>query len=188
MIGFLFSGPSATGKSTVAKSLGQQINAPVLGERTILKQLAQEHGFSRIRNWALTIGVERAIDIALQKTVQIIGQERNCRQLILDGCYDERLVHRLKEEFIDDRFVVIAFDADMEKRELWMAQRLNSTLAEARNEILRIDGFKYYAGMTRILTEADINIKNDRSIEEITMDLKIKLGGLTTHLKVEREG
>lgn len=32
MTGFLFSGPSATGKSTVAKIIGQQMELPVLGE------------------------------------------------------------------------------------------------------------------------------------------------------------
>lgn len=74
MIGFLFSGPSATGKSTVARIIGQELGLPVLGEREILRQISRECGFSRTRDWALTVGIEKVMDMVLDRTIKAIAE------------------------------------------------------------------------------------------------------------------
>lgn len=56
-----------------------------------------------------------------------------------------------------------------------MAQRLNSTLEEARREIQHIDGFKYYAGMAAIIASADIKIINNKPLDEIVLQLKNRI-------------
>lgn len=83
---FLFTGPSAVGKSTIANRLGSALKIPILGEREILHDLATTHGYHRTREWLAEAGMEAILDEALKETFRRIG-ETNTPGVIIDGSY-----------------------------------------------------------------------------------------------------
>jgi len=171
----LLTGPSATGKSTIAEFLGDAFQLPVLGEREILRSLAHPHGFTRTRHWLAEVGVNAVLNAALAETVRKIQEEKNEQGIILDGSYDRRLPQTLREVFSGERVLIISVAAEERIREERMMKRMGTTTEEALSEMQLIDRFKEYAGMAEIIRDADLVVENNRSIDEVMRELQIRL-------------
>lgn len=169
---FLFSGPSCTGKSTLAQDLGKKFQLPVLGEREILHTLASSHGFSRTRYWLAEDGINKVLDEALEETIRRIKTEKNELGVILDGSYDCRLPKTLAENFKGEKIFIISVIAEEKTRKERMTKRMNTNLEEALNEMHFIDRFKYLAGMGEIIKEANLVIKNEQPIGETLREIQ----------------
>lgn len=169
---FLLTGPSCTGKSTLAQDLGKKFQLPVLGEREILRNLAHLHGFARTRYWLGSVGIDKVLDEALEETVRMIGNQRNEGGVILDGSYDCRLPKTLAENFKGEKIFIISVIAEEKTRKERMTKRMNTNLEEALNEMYFIDRFKYLAGMGKIMKEANLVIKNERPIGETLREIQ----------------
>lgn len=169
---FLLTGPSCTGKSTLAQDLGKKFQLPVLGERKILHTLASSHSFSRTRYWLAKDGINKVLDEALEETIRRIKTEKNELGVILDGSYDCRLPKTLAENFKGEKIFIISVIAEEKTREERMTKRINTNLEEALNEMHFIDRFKYLAGMNEIMEKANLVIKNDRPLEETVREIK----------------
>lgn len=174
----LFTGPSATGKTTIAKKVGENLGIPIIGEREILHQIANLHGFSRARHWIKEIGLDQALDETLKTTIQIIKEKRE-ENIILDGSYDKRLPELLKNEIKDKQILVIAVMAMKEKREERITERMKIDHKEAKKEMQLIDNFKKYAGMEEFIKKADFVIENNHeltnSINKLESYLELKI-------------
>lgn len=172
---FLFTGPSATGKSTLAASLGKSLRLPIIGERKILHKLACKHGFTRTRYWLSNFSIDSILDEALTETISVIRTEKSERGVILDGSYDRRLPQALAQEFRNEKILIIVVNTERSTREFRMRERLKGSSEEALREIELIDGFKYAAGMGEIMEGADLVIENDRPIDEAVRELQLYL-------------
>lgn len=168
----LLTGPSATGKSTIAARLGNDFQIPVLGEREILRSLARSYGFARTRYWLAEAGINVVLNEALAETVRVITEKKNERGVILDGSYDRRLPQTLREVFPGEKVLIISVAAEQRVREERMMKRMGTTTEEALGEMQLIDRFKEYAGMAEIIRDADLVVENNRSIDEVMRELR----------------
>lgn len=171
----LLTGPSATGKTTIAGKIGITLGIPVIGEREILRGLAHSRGFTRTRYWLFEVGVDTVLDEALAETVNTIRREKNERGVILDGSYDRRLPQILTQEFKEEEVFIIAINAKEGARQNWMMERMKTTREEVAAEMELIDRFKYYAGMEEIMKAANLVIENDRPLDEVVRELQLRL-------------
>lgn len=171
----LFAGLSATGKSTIARMLGERFDIPVVGEREILHRLAVSHGFQRTRYWLGAVGIQQVLDEALLETVRTVRNQMNTNGIIIDGSYDRRLAHGLQREFPRERVVVIAVTLNDKTREDRMISRMRVSPGEALGDMRLIDGFKIAAGVEEMTREANVTIENGGLPREATEALITKL-------------
>lgn len=173
---FLFTGPSASGKSTVAKGIADRLDLSLIGEREILHSLAAQHGFARSRHWLAAVGFQQVLDESLAATVAQIRQTKNNRGVILDGSYDGRLPLLLKETFPKEQLVIIALTIPQSEREKRIQNRLGTDVKLALLELQFLDQLKYKAGMREIIRQSNITIDNDKPITDAIQELHQELG------------
>ncbi|MBI2032543.1 MAG: AAA family ATPase [Candidatus Levybacteria bacterium] len=170
---FLMTGPSASGKSTIAEQISSNLQVPIIKEREIIHRIAQSYGFSRGRNWLAAAGIQTVLDEVLAQTLAAIeGVEGD--KVILDGSYDARLIQALNTE--GNQTFIIAVTARDEIRRERMAGRIESGPEEALAEMQFIDEFKHRAGMAEIIEKADLTVDNNLTVDETTREIHLYLG------------
>lgn len=167
----LFTGWSASGKSTLAKEVNQNLGYFYIKERDILHDLAIASGFRRTREWLAAKGTQNVFQAATKETVRQISDlgSANC---LIDGSYDRCLPHILRANLSYTRVTIISVIASLEERERRMMGRLGVSLEEARKEKNLIDGFKRDAGIEDLISHADISIDNMRPLVEAVSQLE----------------
>lgn len=167
----LFTGSSATGKSTIARRIADLYQIPIINEREMLKKMARDRGFARTRHWLDAIGTDRFLDEALQQTIQELTLTQGTH-VIIDGSYDRRLPETLRQKFDKEKLLIITVTAPESTREMRNMQRMGSTLEESMKELHLIDAFKEYAGTLDIEKEATFTIQNDDDLDKSIRQLK----------------
>lgn len=168
---FLMTGESATGKSTIARQVSNDLQIPFLGEREIIHSLATRNGFPRGRLWVASIGVEGAFDNLLTETIDRIEQVDGT-SVVIDGAYDSRLADELTNRTHEP--FIICVRAPYALRLKRMQKRLgNSSEEDALAEMRLIDGFKSRAGMHEIAARAHLTIHNDSTFDESVRKTRI---------------
>lgn len=169
---FLMTGPSASGKSTIAEQISSNLQIPIIREREILHRIALSQGFSRTRHWLAAVGVDEALNEALTKTLSSVGEIEQ-EGVILDGSYDARLTQALNKE--GNEVFIIAISTREELRRERIAKRMGVDPDEALAEMRFIDEFKYKSGMAEIVEKADVTIDNNLSLDEAIRQLQLRL-------------
>jgi dephospho-CoA kinase len=175
----LYTGFSASGKSTIAKETNLDLGYSWLDERGILHKRAHALGYPRIRNWLAEVGPEAIIQAARMDTVTIIEEiraQQNPIGIILDGVYDRELPTHLKAAFPDINQLLIAVYIEQNLRARRLGRRIENDSADViKRELELVDGFKKFAGVEDLVAQADIKIENAGSLEESVVALKEKL-------------
>ena len=161
----LFTGLSATGKSTIAKRLANDLGFILFREREILHELAVARGYNRTREWITKEGEGVVLRAATAETIAKMQGITGDDGFVVDGSYDKYLPLVLKTAFPNSRVTVIHITLEDQEREKRISGRLGVSIDIAKKEMGLIDGFKRRAGIGEIIKAADITIKNDRLVE-----------------------
>lgn len=179
----LFTGLSASGKSTVAEKLGKEIGAPVISLRQdVLHPLAIENGYERARYWILATGENPSlIELERARLAQVIdlqSKTSTSRNIIVDDLIDPGTPGFLRQSFNKSRVLMIFIKSNRHLRKRWIIKRTNASNKEAIAEQKWLDGIKIQAGIFQSIREADFRIKNTGRVEDAVAELKLLLGNL----------
>ena len=155
MLVVLLTGESCVGKSTVAKSVGPLLGAPVVEEREVAHRLALAAGFSRGRKWLKLAGFATVRHAIRDYTVAKLVELQEAPIVLVDGAYDYLYLDNIRTAVPRARTLTIHMVGgriDMLNR---MVQRLGGVLPEeARVELQFLHQTKYGSGMTRLIRES----------------------------------
>ncbi|MBI4040092.1 AAA family ATPase [Candidatus Daviesbacteria bacterium] len=173
----LFTGYSASGKSTIAEYINRDFGYELIGERTILHNLAVRNGYNRTREWVIGEDWVTILHLAREATIEMIASQ-STEGVILDGSYDRDLPASLLYSLPNAKLTIIHIDLDQETRDLRMMARMGESLDIAKRERELIDNFKKRAGIEYIISKADIKVANDGPEAESIVSLKNRLNAL----------
>lgn len=174
MIFVLFTGYCATGKSSIARAIGDQFSFPLLEERKIAAVIAKNVGFERTRDLIAWVGIERFKELAYLETVRLAKLEGETKGLLIDGCYDPQVPDRIKEDFPCSRVLIVNVTADPETRFRRTVLRSPKVPAEeALRETKFIDRLKETAGLGEMAYRANKTLTNDASFEKVVREMSL---------------
>lgn len=179
----LFTGLSASGKSTLAKRLGREICAPVISLRQeVLHPIAIENGYTRARYWVLATKENPSLlDLErnrLAKIIELRSKSSSSEKIIIDDLIDPGTPQFLREFFDKSKVLVIFIKSNRHLRKRWIIKRTNRSDREALREQRWLDGIKVKRGIFKSIMEADFCIKNTDTIENAVAKLKLLLESL----------
>mgnify|MGYP001562563870 CR=1 FL=1 len=185
----LLTGFSASGKSTLAKILGEKLEMDMLSVRALVDDITQRSGFERTRYWLADIGISKALEQLNEEIIYAIKlREKNNNGVIIDDLIDPKLVAILRDQFPEDIITVVAVKVDRKLRLQRVVERMGILAKDAIKELRFLDRIKQEAGLAQAMCFAEIEVENQRSIEEVTSELKEKLEPKIFHTGgVERE-
>lgn len=170
---FLFTGLSASGKSTISKKVSNDLELPRIDLHSIIHDIATQGGYERARNWIMAIGTENALHEARKKLALEMDFARNSRGIIVDEILDVETLSFLKNRFSEDEFCSIYIRANRHDRTQFMLKRLDkANKKEALKEIRFIDSMKNRAGIKEIVSNADYKFNNFTTLEKITENVQ----------------
>jgi len=171
----LFTGFSASGKSTIASEVNKLLQLQYISERKILHNIASSRGFERTRHWLANESLEVILEAARAETVQRMREQRNSRGTVIDGSYDCELPLCLRRIFPEAILTTIFISLGPWEREQRMIRRLGGSAEIAGEEQSLIDGFKLRAGVGDVIKGADIVIDNSGTLEDSVRNLRQEL-------------
>ncbi len=162
----LLTGRSGSGKSAIARLLGERLGARLLVEREIFKLLARTQGFSRGRAWVAVTDFGKVLRQSRALTIDLIASSRGYAIVMLDGAYDRALPAAIERNVAGAHPIIVAVTAPFHLRLQRVAERLATVDHElARREIEFLDGLKERAGMFELEQHATLVIKNSLTLE-----------------------
>lgn len=174
----LFTGLSASGKSTLAERLGKEICAPVISLRQeVLHPIAIENGYTRARYWILAtrknpslLDLERNL---LVKVIESRSKTSSSEKIIVDDLIDPGTPQFLRDFFGKSRVLVVFIKSNRHLRRRWIIKRTSGSDIEALREQKWLDGIKVNGGIFQTIVEADFCIKNTGTVENAVAELKL---------------
>ena len=160
-----FTGYSCTGKSLICSVLASELDVPVLSERRIIKDLSNERGYTRIREWLFSEGTNAILSSAREWTLYSIRRIKS-DLIFLDGLYDWQLPMYLTAHLATLGIRIIKVEAADDLRLARMQKRhLNISYDDAVFDLRMIDLFKSISGVDVVMKEADCEVRNDAAVE-----------------------
>ena len=178
----IFTGLSASGKSTVAERLSQEIGAPVISLRQeVLHPLAIENGYSRARFWILaTCDNPLLLDLERNRLTQVIqdrAEESKSANVIIDDLIDPGARAFLSGYFPESKISVVLIKSNRHLRRRWITKRMGISTKESIQEQKWLDGVKVKAGIFRVIQSRDLVVKNMGKVEDAVACLREFLNG-----------
>lgn len=178
-----FTGLSASGKSTLAQRLGEEVCAPVVSlRREVLHPVAIENGYARARHWILAtkenpslLVLERSL---LAEVIKARSKASNSGKIIIDDLIDPGTPQFLRDFFSTSRVSVVFIKSNRHLRKRWIIKRTDASDSEALQEQRWLDGIKAKGGIFQTIAEADFCIKNTGTVEHAIAELKLLLENL----------
>lgn len=164
---FLFTAPSASGKTTISKAVSERLDLPRIDLHKILHGLATEQGYVRARDWVVSVGIEEVLN---QTRLRIFGEieiNKNIRGIIVDEIIDEDTLNLIKYIYPESNIRIVYIQTGRDNRIKFISKRIDAeNEKQGEEEIQFIDHLKQKLGIDRVIKQADIRVCNDCLIED----------------------
>lgn len=185
----IFTGLSASGKSSISRKVSQTLNIPRIDLHSILHKKAENGGFSRAREWVSSTGIPAALEETKASLVEQLDQLRNERGLIIDEILDLNTLDYLCDRFPEDSFTIVYIRTNRHDRKRFMAKRLGmykddkSILAE----MIFMDRLKERLGIRDVISRASLRFENYGRLDSIVEKVTEKLNEFLEETSVRQE-
>lgn len=175
----IFTGLSASGKSTISKVVSDRLGLPRIDIHSIISEEAHRGGYSRARDWILKTGVKESLDRSREILLDQIKHNRNRSGIVIDEVLDPTTLHKIKERFPGDQIEIVYIKTNRHDRKKFMSKRLGTqNESEAQKERRFIDMMKHAVGIKEIVSQATIRAENyvgiDSAVNTIIQKLEIE--------------
>lgn len=165
----IFTGLSATGKSSLAKLLAKEIQAPEISPNDLLEAYAKKSGVQTARALFENKGIEKTRKIRSRLLFSFI-QKQKASVVIVDGLYDYALFSQLKKKYAKGVFVVDV-TANRSLRKAMVLKRLKGE-ANVKKYLKQRNEPKLSDGLLKIKREANISIRNNSGLQKTVAHLR----------------
>lgn len=152
----------------MATALGRQLRAPVVSERTLVRELTTQRGYARGRHWLAAAGVDEVRTALRNRTLEVLLRLQDAPRVILDGVYDPELAPAIATLFPEVGVWTVAVTAPDALRRQRMADRLGTPDVEVvQQEIEFLDTARRAAGMDAVMRAANVTIENAGELQVV---------------------
>jgi dephospho-CoA kinase len=169
----LFTGLSASGKSTISRKLSERQRIPRLDIHQIIHELAE--GYDRGREWIAEIGETEALHITNQELFQQTKKqtELGISTIIIDEVINMEMVESLSRLGAPH---IIHVKANRHDRIHFMRQRLDTKNSSvAKDELRYIDSRKETMGIREVIENRQVVVVNTGHVDSVCALLEEEL-------------
>lgn len=174
----VLAGFSCTGKSTISKRLVALYGFNLMEQYVVYNSIAVAKGYKRTRHWLAEIGNEFFIKETTLETVRRINALEASKGIVIDASYGPLMHAILRSSLINTRIIVITVITDQDVRTRRIAGRIGAFEEEAKVELAFRDGFLKEVNLEKVMEEADFEVANNDSIEEVLNQIVNELAKL----------
>lgn len=165
----LITGKSGTGKTVISQKISKKIRASYLQSRTIAHDLAQEEGFTRVRDWIKAKGVSTVAHSIHSEILKSIDTAAPNSTIVIDGVYNSDLITEIEKRVPKDDMRIVEITAPLSDRIARSAHDIGGDVKAAKEEIDFLDSLKNKAGMSSVENRANLVVENLE--DESTLDV-----------------
>jgi dephospho-CoA kinase len=176
----LITGQSGAGKTAIGKACSKRLNAMYLRSRDIARHLAHVQGYTKARDWILTVGPRQAIREIDDYILTSIDNAKTAEIVVVDGAYDGRLVAELSHHSPDAEVHIVEVTAPREIRIQRTAEDINADETASEKEMDFLDNLKKEVGVTEVINKAELVVE---SSTDISSALEVICSLMTTSQK-----
>jgi dephospho-CoA kinase len=158
-------GMPAAGKSTALEIAQNYCKIVVMGD--IIREETQKRGLEinskNIGQTAKDLRKEEGPEVIAKRTIDIVAKIPE-ETVIIDGIRSMDEVNLFRRHF---NFKIIAITAEDDLRHQWILSRKRADDSQSMDEIKERDAREIGFGIKEVIINADITIKNDKTVEEL---------------------
>ena len=166
---FAISGFSCAGKSTLIRHLIDIWGLTTIRYGDIHREAIKRHGYKLGMDWIKSEGFDAYEDGALEVFIEELDK-CDSENLIIDGIFSNKCYQYLKQqESLQVKNILL--ETSYENRLRRMIEREGLGLEKAEEKLKSVDWLKYYAGLSKIMQDADYVIDSGYDREFITCEV-----------------
>lgn len=176
MVIILFTGLSASGKTTLSRELAAKYNIVRIDAHQTIHDIAIDAGYERGRDWVKAVGSEEVYRACTESLIKQLNYHKEQSVLFIDEIVDKKMLNVIQTTLPMAEIVTIYIKADPKARLEFMGKRIDEhNQSKIMAEIDFIDGLKMEAGLREIIESADAIILNRGTVEELMDKTEEKL-------------
>jgi dephospho-CoA kinase len=161
----LITGQSGVGKTAIGKACSKRLHAMYLRSRDIARHLAHVQGYTKARDWILTVGPRQAIREIDDYILTSIDNAKTAEIVVVDGAYDGRLLAELAHRIENPMDVhVIEVTAPHDVRIKRTAEDIDADETASEKEMEFLDNLKKEVGVTEVINKAELVVESSTDI------------------------
>ncbi len=160
----ILTGLSGVGKSTISRSISEELSMPAVHASAIIRRYAESQGYRRLSHFFKGVGVQNAYIKVRPLILAEIVKHAEKGNVLVEGLYDIGLYRELQKRFGQKSITVINLTANRSFRRHQHALRKGLPYGKGRADVRKRDAVKWAGGLQQMLKESQIKVRNTKSI------------------------
>lgn len=163
----LFVGTSASGKTTIARSVAREEEATLILVSSIIRERAKEEGYTSLRAFFKKYGIKGAFEKAREKILNQIIDRLKKNKVVVEGVYDHELFQEMVKRVGRKNMTIVNVAGNRSARKHRIGFRTNIGRSEATKKLKERDAIKWGGGLLDVLRNADFIVRGNTPSEAV---------------------